>query len=284
MTEKSVFKRLTIGLISLWLLFFCVVPAGLVLVVSFLTRGADRFVVPEPSVASYARFLDPVYFQVFADSFFLALSTSLACLLVGYPFAYILAHSGKRVKNLLLLLVIIPFWTSSLIRTYALVILLKANGVVNSILLWLGVIDQPLMLLYNDGAVLLGLVYSLLPFMVLPLYAQIEKLDMRLLEAASDLYAGKVSSFLRVTLPLTAPGIVAGVMLTFLPAFCMFYIPDLLGGAKTILVGNLIKNQFLTARDWPFGSAASIVLTVIMVLLLALYRQTSRRLDREATP
>ncbi len=281
MTETSLFKRLSIGVISLWLVFFAVVPAGLVVIVSFLSRDPAQLVAPVPTFENYTRFFDPVFYQVFLDSLVLALSTALACLAVGYPFAYILARSRRRAKSLMLMLVIIPFWTSSLIRTYALIILLKANGVVNSLLIALGLIDEPLMMLYTDGAVLIGLVYSLLPFMILPLYAQMEKLDVSLLEAASDLYAGKVARFFHVTLPLTTPGIVAGFMLTFLPSFCMFYIPDLLGGAKTMLVGNLIKNQFLTSRDWPFGAAASIILTVLMVVLLAVYRQSSRRLERE---
>jgi spermidine/putrescine transport system permease protein len=167
--------------------------------------------------------------------------------------------------------VVIPFWTSSLIRTYAMVIILKTNGVMNSFLQWLGLIQEPIQLLYTPAAVVVGLVYSLLPFMVLPLYATIEKLDMRLIEAAKDLGARNVRIFWSIIIPLTMPGIIAGSMLVFLPALGMFYIPDLLGGAKALLIGNLIQNQFLSARDWPFGAAVSVILVLVMSLLLVLY-------------
>ena len=170
---------------------------------------------------------------------------------------------------------IIPFWTSSLIRSYAIVTILKAKGILNSLFIWFGFIHQPLQLLYSGSAVIVGLVYSLLPFMILPLYANIEKLDMRLIDAARDLGATKLTVFRKVVLPLTMPGIIAGIMLVFLPAMSMFYIPDLLGGAKTLLVGNLIENQFLAARNWPMGSTVSIMLTILMgLMLLAYWRST----------
>ena len=223
--------------------------------------------------------MDTVYAKIFLHSFSLAGIVTFLCLCLSYPFAYSLARMNHAYKDLLLLLVIIPFWTSSLIRTYAIVILLKAKGILNTGLLYLGIIHTPLQLLYTNTAVLIGLIYTLLPFMILPLYANIEKLDTRLLDAARDLGASKPRLFFKIILPLTWPGILAGCMLVFLPAMSMFYIPDLLGGAKSILVGNLIENQFLAAHNWPSGAAVSIVLTLLMALLLCIYWYTARRRD-----
>ncbi|MDB4865881.1 MAG: potB, partial [Cohnella sp.] len=184
-----------------------------------------------------------------------------------------------KYRNLLLLFVIVPFWTNSLIRTYAWIVLLRTEGVINTILLQLGLIHSPLTLLYNDTAVLIGLVYTMLPFMILPLYASIEKLDKSYLEAASDLGAKPWQTFVKVTLPLTAPGVMAGTLLVFIPALGLFFIPDLMGGSKSILIGNLIKNQFLSARDWPFGSAISIILMALTLLFIAAYVRVTK--DKE---
>lgn len=273
----SLFRNATLAVIWLWLVLFVLAPTLMVVIASLLERGADQFVTPSFSLESFARLFDPLYLQVFWNSIYLAGVTTLICLVVGYPFAWLIARSARRIRPLLLLLVIVPFWTSSLIRTYAMVIILKANGLLNTLLLWLGVIEQPLMLLFTELAVILGLVYSLLPFMILPLYAAMEKLDLRLLEAARDLGAGRPALFFRVMLPLTLPGVIAGSMLVFLPALGMFYIPDLLGGAKILLLGNLIKDQFLAARDWPFGSAVSVVVLLFMALFLALLAGVRRR-------
>lgn len=266
-SDRSLFRTLAVGGVMAWLLVFVAGPNLLVLGASFATRGESEFLALPLTLDSYARLLGPLFAGVFADSFTLAAGATLLCLAVGYPFAYILARLPKARRPLLLLLVIIPFWTNSLIRTYALVFILKTEGLLNAALLGLGLLSEPLSLLYTGAAVFVGLTYTLLPFMILPLYASIEKLDPRLLEAASDLGASRVQVFLRVTLPLTAPGVAAGCMLVFLPSFCLFYIPDILGGAKTLLVGNFIKNQFLSARDWPLGSAASVLLTGVMALL-----------------
>jgi spermidine/putrescine transport system permease protein len=280
MMTRNVFKGLSVSVSWIWLGLFALVPSLMVLIASFMTRGDTEFLAPLPTFDNYLRMLDTLHLEVFWNSVYLAAGTTLFCLIPGYPFAYCLARLTGRYRQMLLLLVIIPFWTSSLIRTYALIILFKTKGLVNGVLLGLGIIDQPLQLLYTNMAVFAGLTYSLFPFMVLPLYASIEKLDMRLVEAAKDLGAGRVQILTRVILPLTLPGIVAGCMLVFLPALGMFYIPDLLGGAKTLLIGNLIKNQFLSARDWPFGSALSVVLTAIMVVLVLVYRASVRKTRR----
>jgi len=265
------FKWFSAGLIWFWLGLFVLVPLLMLLTASFLQRGETEFIKFAFTLENYQRIFNPIYLDVFWNSFYLAAMTTLFCLVLGYPFAFLLARVTGKYKHLLLLFVIIPFWTSSLIRTYAMVIIFKTNGVMNSFLQWLGIIQEPIQLLYTPTAVVIGLVYSLLPFMVLPLYATIEKLDMRLIEAAKDLGARNVRIFWSIIIPLTMPGIIAGSMLVFLPALGMFYIPDLLGGAKALLIGNLIQNQFLSARDWPFGAAVSVILVLVMSLLLVLY-------------
>ena len=216
-------------------------------------------------------FWNPYTLKFFADTLVVAIVTTLATILMGYPLAYTIAQLPKKWQQPGLILVMIPFWINFLIRSYAWVIILRSQGVVNTLLLNLGLIDQPLQMLYNDMAVMLGMVYALLPFMVLPIYVSIEQLDTRLLEAASDLGAKPLTAFRKVTLPLTMPGIAAGTILVFISSLGMFVVPDVMGGAKSALIGNLIQNQFLSARDWPFGSALSIVLAVLSLVLIILY-------------
>ena len=269
--RKEYGKLWTIGPVAVWMCLLFVLPMLLVVAVSFFSRSTFGGIVLPLTLENYARFFDPLYFKIIWVSCVLAFFTTLCCLILGYPFAYIIARSPLKYRNILMLLIIVPFWTNSLIRTYAWVVLLRTEGVINTFLLQIGLIDQPLALLYNDTAVLIGLVYTMLPFMVLPLYASIEKLDRSLLEASRDLGAKPWQSFVRVTLPLTSPGIMAGSLLVFIPSLGLFFIPDLMGGSKTILIGNLIKNQFLTARDWPFGSASSIVLMALTLVFIAVY-------------
>ena len=280
MNIREPFKLVAIGALWFWLMAFALLPNLLVAVASLLTRGDNEFVAFTLTLSSYRRLLDPLYLDVLLDSLWLAAATTTLCLLLGYPFAYLLTRTSSRWRPLLLLLVIVPFWTSSLVRTYAIMIVLKTQGLLNQALLGLGLIAEPLELLYTETAVILGMLYTLLPFMILPLYAALEKLDHRLIEAARDLGAGKITIFLRIVIPLTLPGIVAGSLLTFLPGLGMFYVADLLGGAKTLLVGNLIRDQFLSARDWPFGAAASVLLTLLMGLLLWGYYLSARRANR----
>lgn len=284
MNIREPFKLVAIGALWFWLMAFALLPNLLVAVASLLTRGDNEFVAFTLTLSSYRRLLDPLYLDVLLDSLWLAAATTALCLLLGYPFAYLLTRSPARWRPLLLLLVIVPFWTSSLVRTYAIMIVLKTQGLLNQALMGLGLIAEPLELLYTETAVILGMLYTLLPFMILPLYAALEKLDHRLIEAARDLGAGKITIFLRIVIPLTLPGIIAGSLLTFLPGLGMFYVADLLGGAKTLLVGNLIRDQFLSARDWPFGAAASVMLTVLMGLLLWAYYLSSRRTSQGILP
>jgi spermidine/putrescine transport system permease protein len=210
-------------------------------------------------------------------SFWIAGISTALCVLLGFPLALFIAQSGHR-KNLYLSLVILPFWTSFLIRTYAWMFLLRDTGLINTVLQALHLTSAPLPMLYNDGAVILGLVYGYLPFMVLPLFATLERLDPSLLEAAADLGARPVETLWRVTIPLAAPGIRAGAILTFVPCLGTYLTSDLLGGSKTILVGNLVQNQFTTSRDWPFGAAASLVLMGVAILLMFAARRKGEEL------
>lgn len=261
----------TITPVFLWLALFLAVPLLLVVVVSFASRGTYGDIKYVFHLNNYLRMFNPLYVRILWVSLVISFITTALCLLAGYPFAYFVARSPKKYRTALLMLIIVPFWTNSLVRTYAWITLLRTEGIINSYLMKLGAIDHPLAMLYNQGAVLVGLVYTLFPFMVLPLYASIEKLDPAYLEAAGDLGATPWKSFLRVTLPLTMPGIIAGSLLVFIPTLGYFFIPDLMGGSKTMLISNLIKNQFLTARDWPFGAALSIVLIIITLVLVSAY-------------
>ncbi len=266
----------TLSPFAVWMILFFVVPLFLVLIVSFFTRSPFGGIQLPLQLNNYVRFFDPLYGKILWVSVWLAALTTVMCLIVGYPFAYIISRSPRRYRNLLLLLIIVPFWTNSLIRTYAWIVLLRTEGVINTFLQQIGLIREPLPLLYNEWAVLVGLVYTMLPFMVLPLYASIEKVDRTYLEAAADLGATPLTTFWRVTVPLTAPGILAGSLLVFVPSLGLFFIPDLMGGSKAVLIGNLIKNQFLTARDWPFGSAVSIILMVLTLVCIYLYMRFSQ--------
>jgi spermidine/putrescine transport system permease protein len=243
------------------------VPLLILAAYSLLSRGAYGGVAPPWTLENWQRLADPLYGGILARSFLAALAATLLCLLLAFPLALFIARAS-RWKNLLLAMVMLPFWTSLLVRTYAWMFLLRDTGLINALLVRAGLIDAPLPLLYNWGAVLLGLVYAHLPFMVLPVYAALERQDPALAEAAADLGARRWQAFWRVTLPLAAPGIRAGVLLVFIPCLGAFLIPDLLGGGRTILAGTLIQNQFTAARDWPFGSALSLALMAAVLALL----------------
>lgn len=270
----------TIGPVAFWMVLFVALPLVLIIAVSFMERGLHGGIEYQFTLSNYARMFNAQYFKIFWSSLEVSFLTTVFCLVLGYPFAYFTAMAPKKFRGLLMLLMILPFWTNSLVRTYAWIILLRTEGIINSLLLKFGVIAAPLQLLYNDMAVLIGMVYILFPFMVLPLYTSIEKLDRSLLEAASDLGASPLKTFINVTLPLTKPGIFAGSILVFIPALGYFFIPDLMGGSKVMLLSNLIKNQFLTARDWPFGAAISIVLILITLVMIALYFRNAGSKDK----
>ncbi|MBA2654656.1 MAG: spermidine/putrescine ABC transporter permease PotB [Gammaproteobacteria bacterium] len=281
MNEYPLFKRFSLGLIWIWLTVFAFLPIVLVITASLLHRDSMTLLRLPFTVTNYLHLFNNAYVKIFLKSFEIAGLSTLLCLLIAYPFAYLIAQTKVKYRSLLLLLVIIPFWTSSLIRTYAIMALLKTKGILNQFLLITGIIHHPLQLLYTETAVFIGLVYDLLPFMILPLYANIEKLDHTLVDAARDLGAKKITIFLRIILPLTMPGILAGIMLVFLPAMTLFFVPVMLGGSKTMLLGNLIQNQFLTSNNWPMGAATSVCLLLIMAVLIAIYWRNSKSENRQ---
>ncbi|MCX6585142.1 MAG: ABC transporter permease [Acidobacteria bacterium] len=248
-------------------------PLLIIVVYSLETKGVYGGVVPPWTLENYARLLDPLYGVILLRSFLMAAVSTLGCIVLAFPLAYYIARSGRR-KTLLLNLVMLPFWTSFLVRTYAWMFLLRDTGLINSALLAAGLITEPLPLLYNDGAVIVGLIYGYLPFAVLPLYSNLERLDKSLLEAAADLGARPWQTLLHIVLPLTAPGLRAAGVLVFIPCLGAYLTPDLLGGGKSMMIGNLVQNQFTSARDWPFGSALSLALmAIVMLLLWALLRR-----------
>ncbi len=280
LSNKSPFRTATLWLIWGWLLFFALLPNILVIAVSFLTRDSSEFISLPVSLDSYRRMIDPLYFDVFVHSLWMAGITTVICLVLGYPFAWLVSKAKARWQPLLMMMLILPFWTNSLVRTYALKLLFANNGLINKSLLAIGIIDTPIDILYTQGAVIAGLTYLLFPFMVLPLYAVFTDLRNDMLLASQDLGASKTQTFWHVVLPLTTPGVISGVLLVLLPAMGMFYVADILGGSRNLLVGNIIKNQFLDARDWPFGAAASVLLTLAMAVLLLAYRASSRRIGK----
>ncbi|MEP6888612.1 MAG: ABC transporter permease [Nitrospirales bacterium] len=255
----------------LWMLAFFLLPLLLVLAISFASRGPYGGVQWSFNLTNYMMILDPLYLRIYGRSLLLAAATTAICLLIGYPLAYFIARAPMRWQGVWLLLVIIPFWTNFLVRTYAWMFILRTEGLLNTVLLELGVIHTPVEILYTDWAVLIGLVYGYLPFMVLPLYAAIERLNRSVVEAAWDLYANGWSVFWRVIFPLTKSGVIAGCLLVCIPSIGAYITPDLLGGAKTMMVGNLIQHEYLVIRDWPFGSAISFVLMALVVLGVMAY-------------
>ncbi|HID89158.1 MAG TPA: ABC transporter permease [Anaerolineae bacterium] len=298
MAERPRARRETIRLLFLispslfWLLVFFLFPLLLVFAISFGQRGTYGGVRWILTVENYVRFFDPLYLRIFGRTFVIALTTTVICLAIGYPLAYFIATRPPRWRNSLVLLLMIPFWTNFLIRTYAWLLILRDQGLINTF--WTGALhdllvqasatlplpfwetllratSRPLHLFGTNGAIIIGLVYGWLPDMVLPCYAAIERLDFSLVEAAQDLYADRLRSFTRVILPLTMPGIIAGSILVFIPSLGAYVTPDLLGGAKSIMIGNVIYSQFMSARDYPFGSAISFVLMAVMLIGTLIY-------------
>ncbi|MBV6433538.1 MAG: Spermidine/putrescine transport system permease protein PotB [Bryobacteraceae bacterium] len=250
------------------------IPLGITLAYSLMTRGPYGGVFSPFTWENYSRLADPLYAAILWRSALYAVTATTICLFMGFPLALFIARSGRR-RNLYLSLVIVPFWTSFLVRTYAWMFLLRDTGLINSMLLAAGVIHQPLTLLYTPFAVILGLVYGYLPFMVLPIFATLERLDKSLVEASADLGAAPRATLRHVIIPLARPGIMAGSILVFISSLGAYLTPDLLGGGKTIMIGNLVQNQFTSARDWPFGAALSLILMlVVMGMLLPLRRQS----------
>jgi spermidine/putrescine transport system permease protein len=262
--------------VAYWLAFF-LIPVGVLIAYSFFSRGPYGGVIYDPTLKNYIRAFDPLYLGVLWTSVRIASIATFAALLLAYPAALCIARSTPRWRIPLLVLVILPFWTSFLIRTYAWMVLLNPAGLINKLLIGIGVVETPLPLLYNEFAVTLGLVYAYLPLMVLPIYASLERLGSQTSEAAADLYATPAQTLRKVTIPLTLPGIVAGCIFVFVPSLGNFIVPDLLGGGQTVMIGNVIQQQFLQARDWPFGAVLAMSVILLMFVVLAVQAQVLRR-------
>ncbi|WP_309245359.1 ABC transporter permease [Clostridium estertheticum] len=279
--KENILKVLTIVPISFWMLFFVAIPLLYIVFISFMQRGDDGSIVYISTISNYTRMARPLYVKVFLDSIVVAFVTTLFTLVFGYPFAYF-ATKIKKYKILVMLLIMAPFLTNSLIRTYGWIVILSTNGILNHALLITGIIKEPLKMLYSYGAVMIGMIYTMFPFMVLPLYNSIDKMDRAYIEAAKDLGSSRWRTFRTVTVPLTMPGIVAGCILVFVPSVGLFFIPDLMGGSNVMLIGNLIENQFMGANDWPFGAALSIIMIFISLILILVYiKIVGKKLDTE---
>lgn len=259
----------------IWSAVFVILPLIYIIAVSLMTPAGGTSATMPLAGDNYARLLDPIMLDVFVRSLKLAAETTVICFLLGYPFAYCMARLDGKAKSFVMLLIMIPFWTNSLLRTYGWIIILRGNGVINTFLLSTGLISRPLEMMYTYGATMLGMGYSMLPFMILPAYSSVEKLDRSVLEAARDLGAGKVRAFFTVTLPLTLPGILSGCVLVFVPSTGMFFISDLMGGGKVSLLGNLIDLQIHTARNLPFAAAVSVVMLLLAMIFIWVYRKCS---------
>lgn len=260
--------------VTLTLILFVALPLCYVLLISFCSTDESHNIVFRFTLENYKKLLDPLYLSIYGNSLLIAGLTTVVCILTAYPFAYIMANSTPLKKTLLMMLLMLPFWTNSLIRIYGWRTILGASGVLNSALMALGIVKEPIEFLFTPPAVILGMVYTLFPFMVLPVHTSIDKLDRTLLEAAADLGAKRSRAFVNVTLPLTLPGIFAGTIMVFIPTLGFFFVADLMGGGKQQLIGNLIERQFKEAYNWPLGAALSIILIAVTLALVGLYRKT----------
>ena len=278
--RSRIFPMLTmVGPVTFWLAFFVAIPLIYVLVMSFCTIDQSYNIVYSFSLDNFRRLADPNYIQIYGNSLLVAFLTTLICILLGYPFSYLIARTRWVHKSVLYMLVIIPFWTNSLIRIYGWRTFLGANGWLNIWLMKLGLIKAPLEILFNRGATVLGMVYCLFPFMVLPLYTAIEKLDGQLLEASSDLGAKGFTTFIKIILPLTLSGVFSGSIMVFIPCLGYFFVSDIMGGGNSDVIGNLIERQFQSGNNWPLGAALSIILIVITLVLVKLYQRLGGDMD-----
>lgn len=260
----------------LWTILFTIVPLLIILIFSLSASSKIGNLSMDFTLDRYVQFFEPIYADVFFRSIKLSLYSTAFCLILGYPVAYIIANKKMKMRNFLILFIILPQWTNFLLRTYAWMSILKDNGPINAFLINIGLIKEPLTLLYTDGAVLMGMIYNFLPYMILPIYTVILKIDKAYVEAARDLGASGSTTFRKIILPLSMPGIVSGIIMVFMPAISTFVISDLLGGGHSMLMGNLIQNQFLAARNWQFGSAISMILIfIILITMLVLNKYSS---------
>lgn len=277
--KNKLFKFLFTIPVVVYALLLIFLPLAYIFVISFFKNDGYGGMIHTITLGNYIQLFDLVYIKIFVQSILIALVVTFICILITYPFVLAISHKSKMIQKVLTTLVMVPFLTNSLVRMYGWIVLLRRSGVVNKLLLDLNIIDNPLQLMYNNFGIIVGMVYTLLPFMILPLYNAVSSIDKSMLEAASDLGASKLKTFTNVILPMTKSALFNGSLMVFTPALGYFFIVDIAGGGKIMILGNLIKNQFLTARNWPFGAAISVFLLLITGILVGIYRKTGGKME-----
>lgn len=260
-------------------IFLIFLPLVYIFIISFFESDSYGGMIKNFTLNNYRELFNSVYIGIFLKSFLIALITTFFCIIISYPFVLAISRKNKRIQKILITLVMVPFLTNSLIRMYGFIVLLRKYGVINQVLMNLGIIHDPINLMYNNFGILIGMIYTLLPFMILPLYSAVSAIDKSLIEAASDLFASRFKIFCKVIFPSTIPALFNGSLMVFTPALGYFFIVDILGGGKIMILGSLIKNQFLTARNWPFGAAISVALILITFIFIYLYRKIGGKMD-----
>ena len=279
MKKSKIFQYFLTIPVIVYSIFFVAIPLIYILFLSFCKNDSYGGMIYEFTLSNYAMIFDKTYIMILLKSSLIGLIATFICALISYPFCIFMMDKSEKTRGFLMKLVMIPFLTNSLIRTYGWIVLLRKNGVINTGLMNMGIISKPLSLMYNNLGIVIGMTYTLLPFMILPLYSAVSKMDKSLIEAAKDLGASKWKVFTNIILPSTISGLFNGSIMVFIPAIGYFFISDILGGGKAMIIGNLIKNQFLTARNWPFGSAISIFLIIITFILVKIYRKIGGDMD-----
>ena len=277
--KKDRLKYLLLFPIIAYSLLLIILPLIYIFFISFMKSDSYGGIIYTFNINNYIEIFNIVYVKVFLKSFLIATISTFICILISYPFTYFISQKKGYIKNVLITLVMIPFLTNSLIRTYGWIILLRKYGLINKTLLSLGLIKTPFNLMYNNFSIIIGMVYTLLPFMILPLYSSMEKINPKVIDAASDLGASKIRTFFEIIIPYTKTGLFNGIIMVFIPCLGYFFISDLLGGGKLMILGNLIKNQFLTARNWPFGASISIAMLIISYILVKIYKSLGGNMD-----
>lgn len=270
---------LTIGPMLAWTILFFLFPLIYIITISFCSRDQYGSIVYEFTLKNYQTLFRPVYLKVIWKTICMSFTVTVLVTLFAYPYAYIAARSAKRTQNLMIMGIMVPFWTNALLRVYAIMNITSANGLINSMLLYFHIIKEPLQILYTDFAVMFGMVYTMVPMMVMPLYSNLQKIDNAVLEAGRDLGASSAKLFTRVIFPISLPGLMGGIILVFIPSMFSFYIADALGGGKSIIIGNVISNQFSTSKNWPFGAALAVLVMLLSTILIVLKNKLTKRLE-----
>lgn len=279
MKSNKVFKVIMLLPVIIYALFLIALPLLYIFVISFFKSDSYGGMIRTFSLINYLELFNFSYIKIFFQSIIIAVITTIICILISYPFVLAISHKSKKIQSILITLVMVPFLTNSLIRMYGWIVLLRKYGVINQFLIGLNVIDEPLSLMYNNLGIIIGMVYTLIPFMILPLNSSVSTINKSVLEAASDLGASKWEIFKNIILPQTLPGLFNGALMVFTPALGYFFIVDVLGGGKIMILGNLIKNQFLTARNWPLGASISVFILLITIIIILIYRKMGGKME-----